>query len=189
MKRTALNTGAAALSAALFASASHGADGDGRYASDAPGTVTCSVVTAHAPDTEAARILAGFAAGYMSAHSKLMEDVFDITPWQTPEYVMLQARRFCEANPTLRFTNALDAYVQFLEADAVPEAQPMRPVTNSGQTVLLYDVTIAAIQARLNELGFPSPEGLEGLAAFQIDQGLDVTGVPDQSTLAILFGG
>ena len=189
MKHRLLNTSAAAITAALFASASLGADADGRYAADAPGTVACSVVTAHAPESEPARILAGFAAGYMSAHSKLMEDVFDITPWQTPEYVMLQARRFCEANPTLRFTNALDAYVQFLEDDAVASAQPMRPVTNSGQTVLLYDVTIAAIQAKLNELGFPSPEGLEGLAAFQIDRGLNVTGVPDQSTLALLFGG
>ncbi|MEL7345365.1 MAG: peptidoglycan-binding domain-containing protein [Pseudomonadota bacterium] len=187
MSLKSLKNGAAALVAALSSSAVFAADGDGRYAPDVPGSVPCANVASYDRDSEQTKVLAAFASGYISAHSKLTEGVYDMTPWETPEFVMLQARRFCEANPERRFTEALDAYVRFLEPNAITQAQNTRPVTNGGQTVLLYQATIDKARARLDALGFAGDDGLEGLAAFQAERGLPVTGLPDQATLALLF--
>jgi peptidoglycan hydrolase-like protein with peptidoglycan-binding domain len=57
--------------------------------------------------------------------------------------------------------------------------------------VLLYVSIVGKIRQRLSEEGFPAATSMESLleaiAAFQAQNGLPVTGLPSQNTLAILL--
>ena len=62
---------------------------------------------------------------------------------------------------------------------------------HDGSAVLLYVPVIARVRAALSEIGYQGGstdfELIAALKAYQQDQGLDVTGLPDQATLARLL--
>lgn len=179
----------AAVVAAL-ASPAVGADSEGRFSVNYPGTMACNVLVAAEPDSRETFAVAAFAEGWMAAHAKLMPDVFDLTPWQSTEYVVGQVRAFCGANPDAAVVTALDQLAAFLRPDALREGAAPQTVTNGEQMVLLHPETLERVRNALVERGFAEANGgdpVAGLAEFQRSQGLPASGLPDQRTLQRLF--
>ncbi|WP_298843720.1 peptidoglycan-binding domain-containing protein [uncultured Roseobacter sp.] len=186
MRRTV--TGAA-LAAAL-ASPLSAADSSGRYAAGYPASLECRAVSAAEPGSETLFAIAAFSEGWLAAHAKLTPGVFDLTPWQSIEYVVAQLRAYCDSRPEDRLLNALDQLTAFLEPDALAEGGTPVTVSNGQQVIMVHPETLERIRQKLVERGFSPADNddpVAGLRAFQRDAGVTESGLPDQATLQRLF--
>ena len=166
-------------------------DGEGRYAVEGPGRLSCADLTALPPDDPVRRDLAVWLSGYMTAHHRLLPETFDLTPWQTPNTLMAMVAQYCQANPSQITERAAQELVSFLAPHRVQTETPALVQRSGDQVTVLYQEVLDRAVAALAGAGFPVAAGADGLTQavgqFQNREALPVTGALDQATLAILL--
>ena len=180
----------AALAVAFLVATAPGfaADADGRFSVEGPGRQTCSAFLSLDPTSRAYATTAGYVSGYLSASNALASDTFDITPWQTLEFSLLQVRQFCEGNPGASLAQALVQYTVFLMPGRIISHEDKMSLQVGDKVVVQYQSVVDLMRAALKEKGFGSEdEPLEGLKDFQLSIGVEPTGLPDQMTLSQLL--
>lgn len=183
----------AALWAALFVpAAGYAADSTGQFMAEGPGRQTCAAVfDAGAGDGEKTRLTAAWLTGYLSALNQVLPDTFDLTPWQTPATILTYVKRYCDANPQSTMSSASQYLVNFLRPNRLTTATPLVSLGVGTRKVVLYDEVVARARKALGVAGFAAGPSLEDLAAtvraYQTAQGLAVTGILNQQTLARLL--
>jgi hypothetical protein len=161
------------------------------YVVEGPGRMTCADFNAAEAAEPRIISVASWLNGYLTAHNRLSNDIFDLTPWQTTPILMSLLAQYCAANPDQIVERGAQELVAYLVPNALREPSDVVAVGQGSDVVLLYVRTVGNIRQRLSEEGFPPATSMESLleaiAAFQAQNGLPVTGLPSQNTLAILL--
>jgi len=179
------------------ATAGHAADENGSFAVDGVGSQTCRAYI-DAIDSKDQRLLAAYASwmqGFVTGYNVLAEETFDITPWQSPELLILKMQSFCNANPETPFVRGVGGLIASLQANRISELSEKVDIRQDGQTLSLYREVLDAVRNTLGELGYDVPETSDSydarfvaaVEAFQKDKNMPITGLPDQATLNALF--
>lgn len=170
------------------------ADADGNYALRGAGRTTCAdFLAARAEGGAGYAVYVGYVDGYLTAFNHREPDTFDIAPWQTTELIAAGLARLCDGQPDATFDAALNRAVRALHDDRLRAQDRLVSVRVGGRAVFLYETTLARIRKRLAAQGFSPGDGMfdaqteAALRLFQARNGLAVTGMPDQRTLARLF--
>ncbi len=193
-----------ALASTLQTGAARAASKDGQFAVKGPGLATCERYTqaraahyaggAENPSTSYISAL-GWISGYISAYNQLTEDTLDVTPWQSLDLLALLIDNYCKQNPTLPVVRAMDAGINALKPGRLRSSSENVTIESGGNRIVVYREILRRAQQILLELGHYDGEldGLWGSAtqaafeAYQTEQGIQVSGVPDQNTLLRLF--
>lgn len=161
------------------------------YVVEGPGRMACSDFSGLDPAGDQARGVAAWLTGYMTAHQRLMSDVFDLTPWQTVPVLLSLLRQYCDANGEAKVEEGAQQLVAYLRPGALTEPAKVVAVGSGKNVVLLYAPVVAEVRKKLSEAGHragPSMEELaDALRAYQAENDLPQTGLPDQSTLVTLL--
>jgi hypothetical protein len=181
---------AGAVLAASAASTLIAADGNGSYAVEGPGRMTCADFAALSPDEPRARDVAVWLSGYMTAHNRLLTGTFDLTPWQTPGTLTGLLAQFCADNGDEVVETGATELVNYLADGRLRDRADAVAVKHDGKVTMIYAPLLAEVHARLAATGYPSegPDKLpEALQGYQKANGLTPTGLPDQPTLLKLM--
>ena len=188
----ALNTRLTAVGFALCAATSAAAqDASNPYVVEGPGRTHCAAFAKQPQQSDAHRLMAAWMAGYLTAHNRLTPQVFDFSAWQSPGVLVGLLAQYCAAHPDRIAENGAQDLIAYLAEDAIRDPAEVAMLEHNGSAVLLYVPVIARVRAALSEIGHQGGstdfELVAALKAYQQDQGLDVTGLPDQATLARLL--
>lgn len=171
---------------------------DGMSAVRGVGMLACSqYVTLIEEQSPAIEMVAGWVDGFTTGLNATTPGVFDHLPWQRTDLVMQLLANHCAANQDDILANAVNLFVRATAATRLNEASELVkiPLPEGGGSIDVYQATLARLQRMLADLGHYSStvDGLYGpgtaaaIRAFQAQQGLPETGVPDQRTLLVLF--
>ncbi|SFR02048.1 peptidoglycan-binding domain-containing protein [Poseidonocella sedimentorum] len=162
------------------------------YAVEGPGRTSCAAFRAMDTAAPELRETAAWLTGYLTAHHRLMPEIFDLSPWQTPGITLGLIRQFCSAQPDASVERAAQELVRYLAPGALTEPSEFVAMRNGDQITVLYEAVLAQVRDALADAGIPpgteDAELANALTAFQTARGLPVTGLPDQRTLATLLG-
>ena len=122
-------------------------------------------------------------------------ETFDVTPWQGTQFLILALVNYCRQNTEMPFHQAVAFLGQSLKADRLGARSDLVPVEQDGRRMLVYVEVVRRVQQRLKDNGFAigavdgqyGPNTAAALKEFQVTQGLEPTGLPDQVTLNQLF--
>jgi hypothetical protein len=186
----------AALLLALAWQPASAADADGRFMVKGAGTATCERFLAARQKKDAEYVsLAGWLDGYLSFMNQSEDRTFDVAPWQGTELLLSAVAVECRRNPEASFHGAAYRVATSLRPGRLQAKSPPVTATVDGKSMVLYAEVVTRIQQRLKLRGLfaPEPNGsydattAGALRAFQRDQQLPETGLPDQLTLAKLL--
>lgn len=192
MKKRALLLTALAIAAVTVSTPAPAVDDDGRFALRGVGLATCDqFLKAIEERQENVLLSGGWLEGYLTAVNQFRPDTFDIAPWQTTETLLTLLKHNCERNREQRFFAIVNSMVDFFASKRL-EQQAERIVAEAGeQKVVIYKEVLADAQKELIEQGLLDgsadgqfgPKTQSAFEAFQKQQSIQVTGVPDQMTL------
>ena len=174
----------------------HAADESGQFAVKGAGIADCSdFLQATRDRTEKLYLYGGWINGYVSALNQTQEETYDLTPWQTTDFLATFIARYCEQNPSESFFKATADMVADLKSQRLRQRAQRVPVAVGEFKTHLYASTIKFMQERLKLQGHfqgpinstYDPKTQEAVAAFQRGAELEATGFPDQITLLRLF--
>ncbi len=162
------------------------------YMVEGPGRQVCSDFSTQDPTGDGRRLAAAWLTGYLTAHQRLIPDVFDLSAWQSPALLLSLLDQYCAANPDQIVELGAQELVGYLLPRALTEPAEAIAVENEdGQGVLIYLPVMAHIREALAAQGHASgsdvSEIVAALRAYQASNGLEPTGLPDQPTLARLL--
>jgi hypothetical protein len=186
----------ATLLLALASPPARAADADGRFMVKGAGTATCErFLTARREKNAEYVSLAGWLDGYLSFMNQSEDRTFDVAPWQGTELLLSAVAVECRRNPQANFHGAAYRVATSLRPGRLQAKSPPVTATVDGKSLVLYAEVVTRIQQRLKLRGLfaPEPNGrydadtTAALRAFQRDQQLPETGLPDQLTLAKLL--
>jgi hypothetical protein len=172
------------------------ADADGRFMVKGAGTATCErFLTARQKKDAEYVSLAGWLDGYLTFMNQSEDRTFDVAPWQGTELLLSAVAVECRRNPEASFHGAAYRVATSLRPGRLQAKSPPVTATVDGKSMVLYAEVVTRIQQRLKLRGLfaPEPGGsydaatAAALRAFQRDQQLPETGLPDQLTLAKLL--
>ncbi|MBL26200.1 MAG: hypothetical protein CMM50_01430 [Rhodospirillaceae bacterium] len=184
--------GALLLAGALPAAA---ADGDGNFAIDGAGTVTCDrFIEAYDGKTRDYYVYAGWVDGYVTATNQQQDETYDLTPWQTTEFLLDLVAQYCRANPKQKFIYGVTELLRYLYQGRLQELSEIAQIQHGSKGAYFYRATIQSVQEALAERslfegeadGVFDEEVAKSLARFQGLSGLPETGWLDQRTLFAL---
>jgi len=173
------------------------ADSDGNFSIKGAGLQSCTAFQeafdSASPDLG---VYVGWVEGYVTANNQTTDGVFDLVPWQDNNTVLRLLYLSCSAAPDE--TNIIAATTRMLRGlypARLPEASEAVGYRRGDNVVVLFEEILRRAKLRLAELEYdldPQEPGLTEQAelafeAFQADQGIAVTGLPDQATLIRLF--
>ena len=172
------------------------ADAEGRYAIKGSGLANCAAMV-EALETQDRRLseFGGWLTGYISALNRTEADTFDLAPWQSTEFLVIALGNFCLRNPKMGIHRAVSAMVDTLRRDRLTTRSEPLQLGDGGPKVQVYKEVLRRVQQRLKDLGYHQgtadglygPQTKKAIQAFQTDQGLPASGLPDQGTLKTLF--
>lgn len=187
---------AVCITTLLVVTGSQGADTDGRFAVKGAGLASCQdYVEARADKSELVYSLLGWLDGYLTAYNQLSPRTFDVAAWQSADLFARILDSHCEKHPKDRFFTVVRAIVNQIAEHRLQVNSPLVPARNQQQGLLIYRETLRRVQKKLSAHGHYSGEvdGQFGqktraaLKAYQSEQSLNVSGLPDQATLWKLF--
>ncbi len=184
------------LMAAAVASPASAAGSDGQFAVKGLGIAPCSqfIEARVAEGQELSRYL-GWLEGYFTATNRYEPDTFDMMPWGPTAMLELVVANHCVSNPDDRFVVAAQLSVEALRKARLVSRSDSVSAGTDEQEVVVYGTILRRAQVELAARGFyeGEPDGAYGpatykaLTSFQTDVGLDVTGLPDPSTVWLLL--
>lgn len=186
------NSFASAISVALAFSLGGAALAQSKpYVVEGPGRMVCEDVSRTASSDPKVQAVSIWLTGYLTAHNRLIEKVFDLTPWQTQPVLMSLLLQYCKANPQHVVEKGAQELVAYLIPNALQKEAEVVAVGSGSDVVLLYLPVVANIRDKLKLEGYLPGTSMESLLqsikAFQTKNGLSATGLPDQKTLTLLL--
>lgn len=184
-----------ALHAAL-PNGARAADPSGTFAVDGIGTWTCQrYLDERAAQSNYYFMFGGWLDGYLTAINAYSPDTYDLTPWESTDLLMALMERNCKERPDEQFVGMAVALAKKLKETRLPAPSPVIDATAGGQTIKVYQATMAQVQQALLDGGFYSggvdgqfgPMTQQAIEAFQGARQIPVTGLPDQITLLALL--
>lgn len=180
----------------LASPGAQGADSDGRFAIKGAGLASCQdYASARAEQSQLVYSLLGWLDGYLTAYNQLSPNTFDVAAWESTDLFARILDSHCEKHPDDRFFTVARAIVAQIADQRLQKNSPLIPVQRGEQGLLIYQETLRRVQEKLSGRGHYAGE-IDGqfgdqtrtaLEAFQAEQGLAVSGLPDQATLWKLF--
>jgi hypothetical protein len=173
------------------------ADAEKRFAVKGVGAAKCSafIKSFDSRATEDIALFAGWISGFISALNEGIDNTFDLAPWQSPEVLVLLMRDLCGKKPEEPYYRAAAGLVSILGRDRLQTlSEPVEIKVKDNRTILPKDI-VKRVQERLKALdlykgtidGAFGPGMQKALEAFQKQQKIAETGIPDQQTLLRLF--
>lgn len=172
------------------------ADEEGQAAIRGIGGLPCKrFVQAQEGDAALYRQFGGWMNGYLSAYNQAAEQTFDIASWASADSLAAVLLQHCRKHPDLPFHGGVNALIRWLESDRLPSSSPVVELRQGERTVRVYRAALRRAQQALQQRGYyhDAVDGVYGprtgaaIRAFQRDQGLDMSGLPDQQTLLRLL--
>ncbi len=171
------------------------ADRNGAFFSRGLGVATCqNYLDDKTGNTERYLYYRSWLNGYLTAYNQLTAETYDIAPDITIDQLAEGMAQICAANRDRPFWAAAIALTRGLQ----PQRQLVKPelqtVSAGGRSMTIARELLRRVQGALKQRGYGVGvvDGLYGsntrqaLEAFQRDQNLPVTGLPDQDTMARL---
>ena len=189
--------GAVLAAICLWTPPAHGAAADGQFAVKGIGIQTCAQFTAgYAERSRGTFVFAGWIDGYISAVNRLQPGTFDAVPWQSIDLLLALINNHCASSPQERLFSVVHALLDFFAAQRLADSSPSVQAETGENKITVYQEVLRRAQRALSEAGVyaDTPDGLFGpktraaLEAYQTQQGLAKTGLPDQETLYRLLG-
>ena len=180
------------LAATLISLEARAADTGGQFAVEGVARSTCEgFITAKSESSDAYWMFLGWLDGYITGINQYLPETYDITPWQSQNLVAALIERFCETNPEANFFAVANGMIVELRDDRLRESSAPVVAKVGEHSIGVYRETLRRVQALLKEGGHYEGEadGLFGpntqraLESYQKQNGLTVTGLPDQVTL------
>jgi len=172
------------------------ADTEKRFAVKGPGVAKCSAfIEAYEARSNDAYLFAGWIAGYVTALNQQVDGTFDFAPWQSTEVLMLLMRDLCGRNTEGQVYQEATKMVQILGRDRLTALSEIVEMEQNGKKAALPKEVLRKVQEQLKAKGLYSG-GVDGaygggtrkaIEAFQTEQKIPVTGLPDQQTLLRLM--
>jgi hypothetical protein len=168
------------------------------YALRGAGQLSCTqYLEAYQEEGRILYMTAGWIDGYVTALNRAEPGVFEHLSWQETGLVLDLLRNHCTANPDDVLANAVHLFVQATSSTRLTEQSELVeiPVPDSDGIIDIYRGTLSRVQSMLAELGHYTstvdgaygPGTAAAIRAFQAEQGLPESGLPDQRTLLVLF--
>ncbi len=180
------------LAATLISLEARAADTGGQFAVEGIGGSTCEgFVAAKSESSDAYWMFRGWLDGYMTGINQYSPETYDITPWQSQNLLSALFEKFCARNPGANFFAVANKMIVELRDDRLRESSAPVVAKVGERSIGVYRYTLRRVQALLKEGGHYEGEvdGLFGpntqraLESYQKQNGLTVTGLPDQVTL------
>lgn len=178
------------------AAAAQAADAEKRFAIKGVGVAKCSTfVQAYDQRANDGFLFAGWLTGFITVLNQHVPETFDLAPWQTTDVLMLLMRDLCGQKPDEQFYRVAGGLVGLLSKDRLQTlSEPVEMHNKEHRTTLPKEV-VRRVQERLKALDLykGSLDGSYGsgmqkaLEAFQKQNKLTETGIPDQQTLVRLM--
>ncbi len=185
-----------ALSISLGSTAA-AADKSGEFAIKGAGLQGCSTfVQAFDNRSEDLPLYYGWADGFVTGMNQFRANTFDAAPWQTTETLVGLVRELCAAQTSdQRVVDVFSALLRDFRPLALTEKSSVQAVRVEDRTVVIYEAVVLRVEAVLAQEGFEPGEidgqfdeaSAQAVRAFQAEQSITVSGVPDQKTLFALF--
>lgn len=159
------------------------------------GLAPCSALTeAYRQEAPERFLFAGWLNGYLTALQQADPETFDLAPWQPTNFLVRYTLRYCAENPDQPFIAAATLANALREHRLTAPSDPIL-LQAEGRTGRYYQETLRQVEARLNALGLANvkadgtfdAESYKALKAFQRQNGLEETGLPDLKTLLKLL--
>lgn len=175
-----------------------GADTAGEFAVKGVGRLTCQRFTeARSAGSENYSRFVGWIEGYLTAANRYQPQTHDIAPWESSDLLAFIIENHCQQNPAEPFFTVVQQITAKLQDWRLQAKSPQVEARAGQQTVVIYQEVLRRAQAELARRGIYGstvdgrydPKTREAFETFQVLEGLDVTGVPDQKTLSRLFAG
>ena len=189
--------GGLALAAALWlpVGLASAATSDGQFAIKGVGLMTCQQYLERREEPAIAYSLAGWADGFVTALNQLTPDTFDHTPWQSADLITRILTAHCETHADDRLAGVAASIIRQFAEDRLTEASVLVAVSGETRGLLVYQAVLDRVRDSLAARGLlSSPDGdgfdaamRDALRSFQRDNGLPDTGIPDTTTLWLLF--
>jgi hypothetical protein len=174
------------LVAGLAPAAAWSADDDGQYFVKGLGTRTCQQYLDETAAGSSMHVLyRSWLNGYLTAYNALVPTTYDIAPGSSVEGLARATESLCRQAPDALFATVAQALTTAL----LPRRQVAMAAAEG-----TAEPNMAGVQRALRERGYfdgdidglLGPETGTAIEAFQRDQGLDATGLPDAETLQAL---
>ncbi|MCP5363701.1 MAG: peptidoglycan-binding protein [Hyphomicrobiales bacterium] len=172
------------------------ADAEKRFAVKGAGVAKCSAfIEAYEARSNDAYLFAGWIAGYVTALNQQVDGTFDFAPWQSTEVLMLLLRDLCGRNSESQVYQEAAKMVQILGRDRLTALSEIVEMDHNGKKAALPKDVLRKVQEQLKAKGLYDG-GVDGaygggtrkaIEAFQTEQKIPVTGLPDQQTLLRLM--
>lgn len=172
------------------------ADGNGEFFSRGLGIARCQdYLDDKAGNTEKYLYYRSWLNGYLTAYNQMTPDTFDIAPNIAIEGLANAVGKVCEAEPERPFWAAASAVTRVLQPQRLTAKPELLTVTAGQRSMTIDRPTLRRVQQTLKALGYEVGvvDGLYGrntrlaLEAYQQDEQLAVTGLPDPDTRARLL--
>ena len=172
------------------------ADEEGSFAVKGAGLASCERFIAER--TEKSNVywmFGGWLDGYLTAVNQFAPDTYDITAWETTDLLVALIENHCKQNPDHNFFFVVNSLAGRLMQDRLQSKSTPVEATAGDQKVTLYQEALRRAQQALKEQGHYNgtvdgqfgPQTRRAIEAFQRQQNLKVTGLPDQLTLLRLL--
>lgn len=134
--------------------------------------------------------------GFISAYNYLAPDTYDVAPWQSVELLSSLLASHYKENPKESIFIATDRLLNSIAEDRLRTVSEIVTVSIEGRKLNMYKDIVFRVQTALIEKGHLKarwPTGdydkstVAAMKAFQAENKLGVTGIPDQQSLSLLF--
>ena len=181
-----------AIVMAAMLGAARAADGNGQFAIKGLGLSDCAtLLRARKEKSNDYKIFLIWIDGYVTGRNELTDGTFDLLSWESPDLIAQIASQFCTDHPQARIAGVIRQIVNELSDQRLTGAAKLVAVRHGDQAFLVYADTLLRAKSALSERGFYDgpkepvfDKALEdALGAFQKQEGLQQTFLPDQVTL------
>lgn len=173
------------------------ADASGEFAIKGAGQKTCQgFLTALEEQSPDVALYGGWIEGYVTGVNQFQDGLFDLTAWQTTETLLSLMRSVCvQVDAETRFLDAFYELVSRSRQASLSNHSDASVLSNDGRSVIVYRDVLAMAKERLSSAGYDTqrgsadfgPQEIAAFEAYQRDNGLPLSGLPDQQTLFSLF--
>ena len=173
-------------------SSAHATDANQAYALRGVGMLLCeSYLQAMEKKSSTWYMIGGWLDGYVTATNKHAPDTYDALSFESTDLVASVLASHCKGHPKDPIAAVLNAMLAKFQDDRVRTRSPRVKGQVGDQEFVMYAEVLQRVQDRLSALGLYQGERepqfgektREALTAFQRNNDLQPTGLPDQFTL------